>query len=295
MADQIPNSFIKQFEADVKDVFQREGGYLRSTVRMKTGIVGRSTTFQRAGKGVATTKARHGVITPMNQDHTAIECMIEDFYAADYVDNLDEAKTNIDERMVIARGGAWALGRKVDDQILTTLATSANTPVTWTVTSKAEIFKGALEIVSAIFALDVPNDGNVWAVVTPKQWARLGLVDQFASSDWVDASGRVFTNGIPTGGKAKSWLGVNWMMHTGVSGFGTASATGMVWHKQAVGYATGAHAMNRAENDMVSAKIDYVPERAAHFVNNWMSGGACLIEDAVIKFTFADNAAIPTT
>jgi len=295
MADQIPNSFIRQYEADVKDVFQREGGYLRPAVRLKTGIVGKSTTFQRAGKGVATTKARHGVITPMNQDHTAIECLLEDFYAADYVDNLDEAKTNIDERMVIARGGAWALGRKVDDQILTALATTANSSVTWDVTSKANIFASALTVVKSIFALDVPNDGQVFAVVTPMQWARLGLVDQFASSDWVDASGRIFTNGIPTGGKMKSWLGVNWMMHTGLSGFGTSSVAGYVWHKQAIGYATGAHAMNKAENDSVSAKIDYVPERAAHFVNNWMSGGACLIEDAVIKFTYNDTTAIPTT
>ena len=115
MSTQIDNSFVKQYEADAHDAFQRQGSKILNTVRHKPGVKGSSTTFQRIGTGTATTKARHGVITPMNQDHTAIECALSDFYAGDWVDKLDELKTNIDERGAVAKGGAWALGRKVDN------------------------------------------------------------------------------------------------------------------------------------------------------------------------------------
>ena len=71
----------------------------------------------------------------MNQDHSNVECFLEDFYAGDWVDKLDEAKTNIDERMAIAKGGAWALGRKVDEQIFTAMDTSTQTPESFSMAS----------------------------------------------------------------------------------------------------------------------------------------------------------------
>ena len=111
MSTSVDVAFVRQYEKDVHHIFQLEGGHLRPSVRLKTNVVGRSTTFQKIGKGVATTKARHGVITPMNQSHTAIECALVDFYAGDWVDQLDEDKISHDERMAIAKGGAWALGR----------------------------------------------------------------------------------------------------------------------------------------------------------------------------------------
>ncbi|MDR1826473.1 MAG: hypothetical protein LBQ49_02150, partial [Rickettsiales bacterium] len=70
MSDSIELSFIKQFEADVHLAYQQTGTKLRSTVRSKSGVVGLSTTFQKVGKGVASTKTRHGAVPVMNLDHT---------------------------------------------------------------------------------------------------------------------------------------------------------------------------------------------------------------------------------
>jgi Phage capsid protein len=71
--------------------------------------------FQTVGKGSASTKARHGMVPVMNVDHTPVECQLQDFYAGDWVDHLDELKVNIDERQVLANAGAFALGRKTDE------------------------------------------------------------------------------------------------------------------------------------------------------------------------------------
>jgi len=49
MSTSIDTAFVKQFEREVHEAFQRQGTKLLSTVRLKTGVVGTSTTFQVIG------------------------------------------------------------------------------------------------------------------------------------------------------------------------------------------------------------------------------------------------------
>lgn len=293
MATSIDQAFIKQYEAQVHLVFQREGSYLRNTVRFRPNILGSTDTFQKVGTGTATTKARHGTITPMNQTHTAHEATLVDFYAGDWVDKLDEAKINIDERDVIAKSGAMALGRKVDSQI-ETLLTAANTNnVTITVTSSGAVRAGLLQMAANLFDNDVPNDGDVFGALGAIMWARALAIREFSSSDWVGANGLPFTEGIPTGGRFKDWMGAKWIMHTGLTGKGTATSNSYLWHKSTIGYAAGKHAGNIAANDSVSADITWHGDRAAHFVNHMMSGGGVTIDaDGIIEGQSDDTVAI---
>lgn len=295
MATQITTAFIAQYEKEVKYLFQRQGGILRPTVRLKTGVVGSSTTFQKIGKGTASTKARAGVISPMNQDHTALACTLADFYAGDWVDKLDEAKTNIDERTAIAQGGAWALGRKVDDQIITELGATTQTAANWTVTSQAATRNSAITMVKALFNNDVPNDGQIYAALTPTAWACLMTVDEFKRADYIGPGGLPYVEGAPVM-QFKNWMNVKWTLHTGLAGKGTSTATLLMWHKQALGYATGAFPGNLAESDTVAADITWHGDRAAFFINHAMSGGAKLIDDTgVIKGTIDDTSSLPTS
>ena len=50
--------------------------------------------------------------------------VLQDYYAGEWIDRLDEIKTNIDERTVIANAGAYALGRKTDELIIAALDTA---------------------------------------------------------------------------------------------------------------------------------------------------------------------------
>ena len=296
MSTSINTSFITSYEAKVHEVFQRKGSYLKSAVRMKTDVVGSTAVFQKIGKGTATTKSRHGTITPMNQTHTAPSCTLADFYAGDWVDKLDEAKTNINERDVIASGGAMALGRKVDDQITTVLDTTTQTAVTITVTSKANILAGALAFTEAAWDNDVPNDGNVFAAVTPRLWSQFMLNDQFSRAEYVRADGQAWVSGPAMGTKWKDWQGCKWKMQTGLPGAGTATAKGFLWHMEAVGYAVAASAGNIAGNEAVGADITWHGDRAAHFVNHMMSGQACMIDDTgVIESNHNDTTSIATS
>lgn len=289
MSTSISTAFVKQYEKDVHQAYQRNGTLILNMVRRKDGVVGSSTTFQKIGKGTATTKARHAQITPMNQDHTAVECTLSDFYAGDWVDKLDEAKINHDERMAIAEGGAQALGRKVDDQLFTAMDDTTLTD-TFAYTNIATMRVQAAEFVEQLFTNDVPMDGNIFFALTPHMWTGMLQIEQFSSSRYVS------TEPYMKGYEMVKWMGALWFPHSGCLGRGTATAKGFGWHKRAVGYANAANALNVAGNGSVAADITWHGDRAAHFVNHMMSGGAALIDaTGVIEIASNDTTAIPTS
>ena len=295
MSTSITTSFVDSYEAKVHEVFQRRGSYLKDAVRVRDNVIGDVAVFNRIGTGTATTKARHGTITPMNQTHAAPSTTLADFYAGDWVDKLDEAKININERDVLASGGAMALGRKVDDQIVTVLDSTTQGIITYDATeTPVTELADTLLWVESLWANDVPNDGDVFGVVSPRQWSQFMALSPFQSADWVGADGQSLLKGPMIGrNKWKDWLGVKWKMQTGLPGAATATSKGFIWHKSAVGYAVAQSAGNIAGNEAVSADITWHGDRSAHFINHLMSGNAVLIDDTgVIEANYDDTADI---
>jgi len=260
MAPTIDKAFVKQFEREVHEAYQRMGSKLRATVRSKSDVKGASTTFQKVGKGTASTKARHGQVPVMNIDHEPVECTLADFYAGDWVDKLDELKTNIDERQVVANAGAYALGRKTDELIIAALADATVDALDGTTALTRDKVLAAFETLGGA---DVPDDGQRHAVVGWKQWSDLLAIEEFAHADYVGA------DELPwRGTQAKRWLGTLWMPHSGLPL--AAGVRSCFWyHKTAIGHASGAD---------VTTDVSWHGDRAAHFVNNMISQGACLID-----------------
>ncbi len=260
MSTSIGLSFVKNFEAEVHVQYQQMGSKLRNTVRSKDSVVGATTTFQKVGKGTASTKARHGMVPVMNVDHEPVECILQDFYAGDWIDKLDELKTNINEQQVVARAGAFALGRKSDELIIGELARSTNfAGLATDGLTKAKILT-AFEVLGEA---DVPDDGQRYAVIGWKQWSELLNIEEFANADYIG------DDELPwKGTQAKRWLGTLWLPHSGLPK--AAAVRSCFWyHKTAIGHATGSD---------VKTDITWHGDRAAHFVNNMMSQGACLID-----------------
>lgn len=272
MSTSIDQAFIKQFEEEVHQAYQRIGSKLRNTVRTKNGVRGISTTFQKVGKGSASTKARHGMVPVMTIDHEPVECQLFDFYAGDWVDRLDELKINIDERQVVANAGAFALGRKTDELIVNALdqttltAGSDNEGLT-----KAKV----LEAFEILGEKDVPDDGQRTAVIGWKQWSDLLALPEFASAEFVGP------DELPwRGTQAKRWLGTLWMPHSGLPIENNVRRC-FWYHRTAVGQAIGQD---------VTTDITWHGDRAAHFVANSMSQGACLIDgDGVVMMPCEEN------
>jgi hypothetical protein len=257
----IDQAFIKQFGEEVHQAFQRMGSKLRNTVRVKNAVRGSSTVFQKVGKGAASTKARHGKVPVMSVDHTPVECQLLDFYAGDWVDQLDELKLNIDERQVLANAGAFALGRKTDELIITALGQATNVAGAGTDgLTKAKVLT-AFEMLGE---KDVPDDGQRFAVIGWTQWSDLLEIPEFANADFVGP------DDLPwRGTQAKQWLGTLWLPHSGLVLAGNVRRC-FWYHRSAIGHAIGQE---------VATDVTWHGDRAAHFVSNSMSQGACLIDD----------------
>lgn len=274
MATSIDQAFIKQFEREVHESYQRQGSKLRNTVRTIGEVNGSTAVFQKVGKGTASTKSTHGMVPVMNLSHSAVECTLQDYYAGDWVDRLQELKINIDERQVIANAGAYALGRKTDELIITALAG---------VSGGQEIGDGntgmTLPKVMSAFeklgAADVPDDGERYAIVGWKQWSELLQIDEFSSADYVGADDLPFN-----GTQAKRWLGALWIPHSGLPKDGNDIRSCFWYHRTALGHAAGSD---------VQTDISWHGDRAAHFVNNMMSQGAARIDDTGIVEILCDE------
>ena len=266
MSTSIDEAFVKQFEREVHEAYQRQGSKLRNTVRMKNGVRGSSTVFQRIGQGAASTKARHAIVPVMDAEHTTVEATLQDFYTGEWVDRLDELKTNIDERLVLANAGAYALGRKTDDLIIGALATATgDAGVSTDGLTKAKVLT-AFEILGGN---DVPDDGQRYAVVGWRQWSDLLALPEFASAEFVGDAQLPWRNH-----QAKMWLGTMWIPHSGLTLENSVRAC-FWYHKSAVGHAVGQD---------VTTDVTWHGDRAAHFVACSISQGSVLIDSAgVVK------------
>ncbi len=273
MSVSIDNVFVKQFEADVHLAYQQMGTKLRATVRSKSGVIGASTTFQKVGRGTASTKSRHGIVPVMNLNHEPVECLLQDYYAGDWVDALDELKTNIDERRVVASAGAYALGRKTDELIINAMSSATNYVGDYTTGLTKDLILSAVEELNA---RDIPDDGRRFAVVGVHQWNELLAMDEFVSADYVG-------NDLPllSGGTTKKWLGITWVLHNGLPLPADDNRDCFIYHATSVGHACGQD---------VKSDISWHGERAAHFISNSMSQGAVLIDgDGIVRIKCKDS------
>ena len=260
MANTIDIAFIKQFESEVHMAYQRMGSKLRNTVRTSGNVRGSVVRFQKIGTGTASTKARNGNVTAMELVHTNVEATMADFYAAEYIDKLDELKTNIDERQAVAQSAAAALGRKTDEIIYTAMDTGANATVIGSAAaavSKADL----LSLFETFGSADIPEDGNRYIAMSPAGYADLFNINEFASSDFVGDQNLPFAGGMTM----KDFLGFKIFSTSAVT-----AGKNLAYHTSAVGLGVNAD---------VSTELNYVPEKASHLATSMMSMGAVVIND----------------
>ena len=262
----ISTAFIEEFDSSVKLAYQRQGSILRNTCRRKNNVMATKNYFQKLGKGNATSKGRNGIIPPMNPDHTRVYFTLADRYAADYVDDLDDMKVNIDEKKALQDTAVYALGRETDDQIITVLdATSSYAGANTDGLTKEKI-KTAL--FDNLLAGDVPDDGGIVCTIGWKQWSELMDIPEFKSADYIGP------NALPWIGNhsVKRWLNVLWIPHSGLTSTASVRMCHM-YHKSAVGHGSGQD---------IKTNIVFIDEKDSWFVSAKMSMGACAIDTSGI-------------
>ena len=275
MSSSINNAFITQFEAEVHMAYQRMGAKLKNLVRVVNGVSGESVKFQKVGTGEATTKARHAEVVAMNISHTNVTATLSDYYASDYVDRLDELKTNIDERQVIANNAAYALGRKTDSIITTAMAsatTLANNAGAQGGTVSTDMNVDKFKEMQALFGSnDVPDDNQRYWAIGPNQWSDLLADDQWTRLEYIGSNELPFSGMNYT---AKRFLGFLTFVHSGLDTSGSTDRHTIAWHKSSMGLGVGSE---------VRTEVNYIPEKVAHLMTSYLSMGSVLIDTNGIR------------
>ena len=270
MASTMDTAFIKQFESEVHMAYQRMGSKLKNTIRNQQ-VSGNVVRFQKIGAGTASTKSRNGNITPMELVHTNVEATMEDHYAAEYIDKLDELKINIDERQAVATSAAAALGRKTDELIYTAMDAGANSTQihdTSSAVEKADL----LTLFETFGTANVPEDGQRYLAMHPKGFADLFLINEFASSDFVGEQNLPFAGGMTM----KQFLGFNIFSTSAIT-----AGKNIAYHQNAVGIGV---------NSEVSTEVNYIPEKVSHLTTSMMSMGAVVIDDNGVYEVLDNNS-----
>tara|TARA_B110000908_G_scaffold74702_1_gene90025 strand:+ start:1531 stop:2340 length:810 start_codon:yes stop_codon:yes gene_type:complete len=268
MANTIDQAFIKQFETEVHMAYQRMGSKLRNTIR-STNVSASVARFQKIGTGTASTKSRNGNVTPMELAHTNVEVTMADYYAAEYIDKLDELKTNINERQVVAQSAAAALGRKTDELITAALDAGASSTQIHDASSALEK-ADLLSLFETMGTADVPEDGQRYLAMSPAGYTDLFAINEFASSDYVGPQNLPFAGGMTM----KEFLGFKIFSTSAVAG-----GKNFAYHTSAVGIGI---------NSDVSTEVNYVPEKVSHLATSMMSMGSIVI-DANGVYEVLDN------
>jgi hypothetical protein len=270
MATSITNAFITQFEAEVHMAYQRMGSKLKNLTRTVNGVNGNTVKFQKVAKGSANTKARHAEVVAMDLAHSNVSATLTDYYAADYVDKLDELKVNIDERQVVANSAAYALGRKTDSVITSVMENATQLANNSSGTGTGMNLGKAQAMMELFNTNDVPDDQQRYWVVGPKQWSDLINLDQFSRVEYVGESELPYAGGMT----AKRWLGFLWFVHSGLETSGSTDRHTVAFHKSALGMGIGSD---------VKTEVNYIPEKVSHLITSMLSIGGVLIDSDGIR------------
>ncbi len=127
MSSEITTSFVEQYSSNVAMLAQQMGSRLRSAVDVET-ITGKNAFFDQVGVTAAVQRtSRHADTPQIDTPHARRRVSLADYEWADLIDDQDKVRMLIDPTSSYAKAAAAAMGRAMDDVIITALGGSADT------------------------------------------------------------------------------------------------------------------------------------------------------------------------
>ena len=129
MSTQITTAFVEQYSNNVTMLSQQMGSLLRNCVDVET-IKGKNAFFEQIGAVTAQVRTtRHANTPQLDTPHSRRRVSLADYEWADLIDDLDKVRMLIDPSSSEAKAASAAMGRSLDDVIMTALCGSSDTGV----------------------------------------------------------------------------------------------------------------------------------------------------------------------
>lgn len=254
MVNQVDTLFRTKFMDEFKYDFEREQALMKMTVRSDGVVMADTVKFDIVDPSDgAVEKGRDGKVPKSDLGLSQATATLRKIHKKYQIDNFDIFRGNPTIRAAMNRRGISSINKGIDKLIIDTLDTTSvevaggattlstlATVLTWTTT---------------LWNKDIPNDGNVYAVITPNAEAQLMRVSEFKNADFITELPMI-DGAKPQ--KLRYWMGCKWLVHTGLTGAGTSSARMYLYHQSAIGHMVSGEP---SPNLFESQEDDYVGVR----------------------------------
>jgi len=270
-----------QYKQDFIPAFEQKQSLLKLTTTKEMVSSGNQATFLVSGNAsdVAVTRGTNGLIPYGNPTNSQVTATLVEKHAPYELTGFNVFASQGDQIKIMRDESIAVINRDID---LTLLAELANATQDFgTGTASLSTILGAQAILGNS-DVDVEDEDNMFAVISPAFRGYLLQTTEFASGDFVEMK--------PFGGPARKmfrWAGINWIVSSRVTGIGTASEICYMYHRKAIGYA-----INIGEEKIATGydeKQDISWSRASVF-----HGPKILQNSGIIKITHDGSAFVAT-
>jgi len=273
MSSQVTTAFVQQYSANVQMLSQQMGSLLRDKVRVES-VVGKNAFLDQVGSVTAVEKtSRHSDTPQIDTPHARRRISLADYEFADLIDQSDKVRLLIDPTSSYAQAAAMAMGRAIDDVIITAAlgtAYTGETGSTSTANANQIVHGGAVltiaklrEAKQTLDLSDVDPSIPRYIIVSPKQISGLLNITEVTSSDFNTVKA------LATG-EVNSYLGFNFIVSNRLALSGTT--------RSCIAFAQDGLALGIGKD--VNARIDERADKSyATQVYYCMSIGATRMEE----------------
>ena len=249
MSIEIPVAHVEMYRGNVIMLAQQKGSRLMRTCRNDGAIVGRTCYFDRIGAVDAQEITTRHADTPLTSTpHSRRRADMRDFDYADLVDRIDRIRTIYQPDNYYAQAGAWAIGRKMDDQIISAASGSVyegqSGGTTTALPAGQKIAHGSagltvVKILSAkeiLDASDVDPDLPRYFVLDAEGVTDLLNTTEIKSSDYNTVKALAQ-------GQINTFCGFEFIRSQRITGSGDTTKYGLAYTAQALGFGMGSELM----------------------------------------------------
>jgi hypothetical protein len=289
MSSQITTGFVQQYSANVQMLSQQMGSRLRDAVRIEN-VVGKNAFIDQIGKATAQLRtSRHGDTPQMDTPHARRRLSLASYEYADLIDDQDKVRMLIDPTSMYAQAAANAMGRAMDDVIITAALGTSATGETGSGTADLDATTNTVgsassndgltiaKLLEAKRKLDVQDvDPSIprYIAVAPKQIEDLLGTTQVTSSDFNTV--KALAQGDVT-----AFMGFNFIMSNRLAVSATDVRSCFAWAEDGITLGIGKD---------VSARIDERNDKGyATQVYYCMDIGATRMEENKVVQIFCDE------
>lgn len=284
MAD---SAFQRKYRQEFIAGFEKRTSLARRTVTTETEINGSECTFLVADSGSATavTRGLNGDIPTRPDNLNQYTAPLKEWHDVPERSNFNIYASQGDGRRIMQQTSMGVVNRKIDSDIHSAADNGTNT-LTMTQTDAGTFLADCLDLVVTLSennAIDagVEEEQEPYALITPGFRANLMTLPQFTSMDYINLK--------PFAGVSKSrafnWMGVNWIVDTGLTGIGTTSATCYIYSRNAIGHA--------CDSEKMTTLVGYDEKNDKSWARCSAYMGSKLLQNSgVVKITHNDQVII---